>query len=174
MSEPKSDNSAAPRPSLAAGIGMLAGIFAASALWVVLGGLLHLHSFFASFVFLWYWGVMDRLELNRLAPALLGALLGVALSWQLSFFSARFGGEGLAIGVGIIALAVFIQLMNWAPIIVNLCAMLFLAFLTAPQFAGTDYVDVAATIIVSAVYVSVLVVVGKRVVAARAGGKAVA
>jgi hypothetical protein len=55
---------------------------------------------------------------------------------------------------------------------VNLCAMLFLAILTAPQFSGhTDYVDAGATIIVSAVYVSVLVVAAKRIMAARAGGK---
>jgi hypothetical protein len=174
MAEANNDKAAAPGMSLPMGIGSLVGIFGLSALWVGIGTLLHLHSFFASFVFLWYWGVTDRLALNKLAPALLGALLGVALSWQLSYFAAHLGAEGLAIGVGIIALAVFIQLMNWVPIMVNLCAMLFLAFLTAPQFAGTNYVDVALTIIASAVYVSVLVVVGTRVAAAWGGGKAVA
>ena len=164
----QNNNAATPRPTLLTGVGMLVAVFVLSALWVVIGGTLHLHSFFASFVFAWYWGVMDRMEFNRLAPALLGSLVGVALAWQLNYLSAHYGAHGLAVGVAIIAVAVFIQFMQWAPMLVNLGGMLLLSILTAPQFAHTDFMDVGETIIGSAVYLSVLVFIIKRIMAARA------
>ena len=74
----------------------------------------------------------------------------------------------MAVGVAIIAVAVFIQFMQWAPMLVNLGGMLLLSILTAPQFAHTDFMDVGETIIGSAVYLSVLVFIIKRIMAARA------
>jgi hypothetical protein len=173
MSE-KTAVQSAPRPSLAMGGGMLVAIFALSSLWVFVGGhFLHLHSFFASFVFLWYWGVVEKAEFNRLPASILGALTGVALSWQLSYLSAHYATAGLAAGVAVIAVAVFIQLMNWVPIAVNLCAMLFLAILTAPQFmGGVNYADVAATTLVGAVYGAAVIYAARRVVAGRGPAKA--
>lgn len=162
MSEPNNQGAAAPKPTLLNGLGMLVGVFVFASLWVGIGSALHLHSFFASFVFVWYWGVMDRMAFNRLAPALLGSLVGVALAWQLSYFTAHFGAHGLALGVGIIAVAVFVQFMNWVPMLINLGGMLFLAILTAPQFGQTDFRDVGLTILASAVYASILVFVIKR------------
>jgi hypothetical protein len=117
---------------------------------------------------------MDRMAFNRLAPALLGSLVGVALAWQLSYLATHYGTHGLAVGVGIIAVAVFIQFMSWAPMLVNLAGMLFLAILTAPQFGQTDFLDVGLTILASAVYASVLVFVAKRVMAMCAGDKGAA
>lgn len=168
MTETTIETPAAHGWSLAAGIGMLVAIFALSAIWVAFGGaVLHLRSFFASFVFAWYWGVMDKVAFDRLPAALLGALVGVVLAWQLSWLSAHYGTHGLVAGVAIIALAVFIQLMNWVPMAVNLCGMLFLAILTAPQFAGTDFLDVGATILAGGLYMAAVVYVARRVMAAR-------
>jgi hypothetical protein len=164
----QTNTQAAPK-SIAAGLGMVVAIFVLSSLWVFLGGyFLHLHSFFAGFVFLWYWGVVEKAAFDRLPASLLGALTGVALSWQLSYLAAHYATAGLAAGVGIIAVAVFIQVMNWAPVAVNLCAMLFLAVLTAPQFMGhADYLDAGATIVAGAVYAAVLIYAAKRATAGR-------
>lgn len=174
MSDQTAPAPAMPRPTIPAGLGMVVAIFALSSLWVGIGGgILHLHSFFASFVFLWYWGVMDRMALARLPANLLGALVGVALAWQLAYLSAHYGTQGLAAGVAIIAVAVFIQFMNWAPFAVNLCGMLFLAILTAPQFMGhPDFIDVGETIVAGALYAAVLVFVGTGVMNIMAKRKA--
>lgn len=159
---------AAPQMSIAAGIGMVVAIFVLSSLWIGLGGkFLHLHSFFASFVFAWYWGAVERMAFNRWLPSVLGALAGVVLSWQLAYLSAHYGTPGLLIAVLLIAVAVFFLVMQWLSSVLNMSAMLFLALLSAPQFAGVDYVDMAATIVAGAVFMAAVLFVIQRVMAAR-------
>jgi len=165
---------AAQRPSLLFGLGGLVLIFAFTTAWVYLGGrVLHLQSFYASFVFAWYWGIVDKAEFSRLPSSLLGALLGVAVSWQLSYFSARYGTVGLGIGIGVIAVLLYMQVMHWGAYVINPVTMLFLAVFTAPQLLGKiDSVDAGATIVAGALYMAGVIFVLKRLMGMQAGRKA--
>jgi len=164
MTEPTTATAAAPRASLIFGLGGLVLIFGFTLGWVYLGGhILHLQSFYASFVFAWYWGIVDKAEFRRLPSSLLGTLLGLAVAWQLSYFSAHYGTAGLAVGIGVIAVLLYMQIMHWAPYVVTSGTTLFLAVFTAPLLLGKiDYVDAAATIIAGALYMAGVIYVLKR------------
>jgi hypothetical protein len=153
------------RPSLLFGLGGLVLIFAVTAAWVYLGGrVLHLTSFYASFVFAWYWGIVDKAAFVRLPSAILASLLGIAVSWQLSYFAARYGTPGLAIGVGVIAVLLYMQIMQWGTYVVTPATMLFLAVFTAPQLLGKiDSLDAGMTLIAGALYMAAIIYVLKRV-----------
>jgi hypothetical protein len=144
---------------------MVVAIFVFSSLWIGLaGGLLHLHSFFASFVFAWYWGSVEGLAFNRLVPSLIGALVGVGLSWLLVYLSAQYGTPGLITAVALIALAVLCLVMQWFTSVINMSAMLFLALLSAAQFAGrTNYLDMAEIIVAGGLFMAAIVYIAQRV-----------
>ena len=165
---------AAPGLSVPAGIGLVVAIFVFSSLWIGLGGrVLHLHSFFASFVFAWYWGSVEKAAFNRLPSSILGALLGVFLSWLLAYLSAHYGTAGLLVGVLAIAVSVFCLVMQYLASVVNMSAMLFMALLSAPQFTGTlNYLDMAATIVAGALFMAGVLYAGQRIFAARQQARA--
>jgi hypothetical protein len=156
---------AKPRPSLVMGIIGLIAIFAGTGAWVYLGGqALHLHTFYASFVFAWYWGIVDKAQFSRLPSSLTGALLGIAAAWQLSYLSAHDATPGLAVAIGVIAVLLFMQIMHWGVFAVNPAMMLFLAVFTAPQLLGAvNYVDAMATTVAGALYMAGVIYVLMRV-----------
>lgn len=165
MTEQNTATPVATPPSLAFGLAGLVLIFACTGAWIYLGGrILHLQSFYASFVFAWYWGIVDKAEFSRLPSSILGSLLGVAVAWQLSYLSAHFATAGLAVGVGVIAVVLYMQIMHWGAYVINPATMLFLAVFTAPQLLGkVDDVDAGATIIAGALYMAAVIYVLKRV-----------
>ncbi|MEY2927584.1 MAG: hypothetical protein RL367_2061, partial [Pseudomonadota bacterium] len=60
--------------------------------WIVLGAnLLHVSSFFASFLFLWFWAAIEKADFKRWLPTLIGALVGVALAWGPRILSEQMG-----------------------------------------------------------------------------------
>jgi hypothetical protein len=164
----------AKKPSLLFGLAGVVAIFAFTTAWVYLGGrVLHLQSFYASFVFAWYWGIVDKAAFSRLPSSILASLLGVAVSWQLSYFSARYGTAGLGIGIGVIAVLLYMQIMHWAAYVITPATMLFLAVFTAPQLLGKiDSVDAGATIVAGALYMAGVIYVLKRVTGMGADPKA--
>ena len=165
MTEQNTAAQPAKRPSLLFALGGLVLIFAFTTAWIYLGGrVLHLQSFYASFVFAWYWGIVDKAQFVRLPSSILASLLGVAVAWQLSYFSAHYGTAGLGIGVGVIAVLLYMQIMHWAAYVITPATMLFLAVFTAPQLLGKiDSVDAGATIVAGALYMAAVIYVLKRV-----------
>lgn len=161
------------RPSIIVGLGGVVLMFAGTLLWVCLGGrILHLNSFYASFVFAWYWGIVGKAEFIQLPSSILGALLGVAVAWQLSYLSAHYGNSGLVVAIFVIAVVLFMQNMHWGTFLVNPGAMLFLAVFTAPNLLGKiDYVDAALTIVAGAIYMAVVVFILKRMTGMGANNK---
>lgn len=168
----QSTTPATPRMGLPAGIGMVVAIFVFSSIWIGLGGhFLHLHSFFASFLFAWYWGAVGQLSFKRWPACLMGSLLGLGASWQLAYLTAHYGAAGTGAGVLVIALLVLCLVMQWFTSVVNMSAMLFMAVLAAPQFAGADYPELAGAIIGGAVFIGGIVFVALRLIAFFGGAK---
>jgi hypothetical protein len=163
-----SEQTTAPamRLGLGAGIGMVVAVLGVAVIWVALGGyLLHLHSFFASFIFVWYWCSVERQAFNRWVPSLAGSLVGLAGAWQLAYLTAHYGAAGTGIAVLVIALLLLCLIMQWLTAVVNMPAMLFLTVFSAPQFASADYVELAGAITGGAVFIAVVTFVTSRAVA---------
>jgi|GEM_PF-3546365 hypothetical protein len=164
---------AAQRMSISAAVQMLVFIIAVVVIWLLLVGyVLHLRAGFAGFLFLWYWGAVEKADFGRLLPSALGAVLGAVLVWQMLYLPAQFGTAGLVAGLAVLAAMVFVQLMNWAPLLVNNSTMLFLTVLTAPALIGTvKFQDVAISVAVGTVYFAAAAYVAKAYAGARVRAK---
>lgn len=122
--------------------------------WIFIGlKLLGISSFFASWLFYWYWAAVEEADLKQWPQSALGALVGLALAWQSSWLAGEFGTQGLIAGLIVIVIAVYIQIMNWVPLAINRSAMLFLTVLAAPIILDKlDPVEMSKAIALSALY----------------------
>ncbi len=127
--------------------------------WIVLGTMLFgLTSFFASFMFAWCWVNVEQGDFKQWPQCLIGAIVGIGLTWQSQFFAAQFGTPGLVTGLLIIIAAIYVQIMNWAPIALNRCTMLFVTVLAAPALlAKMDFVELLAAVSLGAVYFAAVI-----------------
>jgi hypothetical protein len=85
-----------------------------------------------AFLFLWYWANNEQLQVNRLVPAMLGALVGIGIAWLLWYAPQTYGGAGLAAGLGALILALYLDVTKTLAIAVNASTMLFLTLAAAP------------------------------------------
>lgn len=145
---------APPRLGLSAALQLLGFIIAVVAIWLAISGyLLHLHAGFAGFLFLWYWGAVEKAEFDRLLPSAFGAIFGAVLAWQMMYLPSRFGAAGLVAGIAVLTAMVLVQLLNRAPLFVNNSTMLFLTVLTAPVLIGAVKLqDVTICVALGTVY----------------------
>ncbi len=122
--------------------------------WIVVGSmLLGVTSFFASFLFLWYWAAVEQADYGQWVQSLVGALVGLLLAWQTAYLASHFGTNGMVIGTLILVVAIYVQVMNWVPIAVNRSTMLFLTVLAAPALlAKMDPLETGLAIAGGAVF----------------------
>jgi hypothetical protein len=127
--------------------------------WIVLGTTLFgLTSFFATFMFAWCWVNVEQGDFNQWPQCLIGAIVGIGLTWQSQLLATQFGTPGLVVGLLIIIGAIYIQIMNWIPIAFNRCAMLFVTVLAAPALlAKMDFVELLVAVGLGAVYFAAIV-----------------
>jgi hypothetical protein len=159
--------------SALAALQLLLFIIAAVAVWLLLGAyVLHLHALFAGFLFLWYWGAVEKADFGRLMPAAFGAIVGATLVWQMQALPAQFGLGGLVVSLVVLAAMVFVLLMNWAPLLVNNSTMLFLTVLAAPALISTvKYQDVAISVAAGTFYFGCAAYLAKAYAGARVRAK---
>lgn len=175
MSHEQSAAAAAPPLSLTNGILLLILIVAGIVGWIALGTVyLALKSFFASFLFGWYWATHEHAAFERIPACVIGALVGVGLAWTLKAFPVLFPAWGLWAAVALVVVALFLQIMNWVPLVVNANSMLFLTVLAAPALlTNLDLVEVTKAIVGGAAFFAVLAYFATlyaRMMAARAAG----
>lgn len=178
MSDPSTAGAAAPAPQLSvvSGLMMLGFIIVALAAFYALGlkviGL-GMESFFAAFLLLWHWATVEKAEFKGMPASVIGALVGVALAWQSTWFGATYGmPNGLMMGLAPIIVALFVVIMNWVPIAFNSSAMLFLTVLGAPALAKTaNFLELAEAVVAGAVFFAAAVWLAKQYVEMRARAK---
>jgi hypothetical protein len=101
--------------------------------WLVIGTkALGITSFYASFLFLWYWAAVEQADFKQWPQCVIGALVGLGLAWQSHYLPVHFGTPGMIAGITILLIAIYVQIMNWVPIAINRAAMLYLTVLGAP------------------------------------------
>ena len=129
-------------------------ILAVVILWLIIGAqLFSIVSFFASFLFLWYWASVEHAVFAQWPQSLCGALLGLILAWLARELPVLLGSPGTFGALGLIALAIWFQLVGWLPLICNRSAMLFLTVLAAPALLSKlDLAETALAIALGAIY----------------------
>lgn len=146
-------------PAPLAGLVITVIVVLALAGWIALGlTLLGITSFFASFLFFWYWAAVEQADMKQWPQSVLGAFVGLGLAWQSHWLPAQFGTPGLIAGLVVIVVALYIQIVNWVPIAINRSAMLFLTVLAAPiLLEKLDPLEMAKAIGLGALYFGAIV-----------------
>jgi hypothetical protein len=120
-------------PSLLGGVGVAAVVVTAIVGWVAIGStFLSEMSLFGGFLILWYWAKVEHLAMARLPATVLGALVGIALAWAMYFCASRYGGIGFGIGLGLLILAIYLDIVQVFPTFVNAATMLLSIIAAAP------------------------------------------
>jgi hypothetical protein len=127
--------------------------------WIILGTkLFGVTSFFASFLFLWYWAAVEQADFKQWPQCLIGALVGLGLAWQSHYLPVHYGTVGLVIALLLLVVAIYVQIMNWVPMAINRSTMLYLTVLGAPALLDElDVVEAATAIIGGAIFFAGLV-----------------
>lgn len=122
-----------PPPGPLVGFGILLIVVVAIVGWAIIGGhYLSDVSLFGGFLMLWYWANVEQLSLARLPAALIGALVGIGLAWALLYGVVNYGGAGLLVGLLLLILALYLDILKALPLFVNASTMLYVTVAAAP------------------------------------------
>lgn len=153
----------ASRMSTTSGLMLVVAVILAIAGFVALGHALALSPLYAGFLLLWYWATVDKLDFQAAPATIAGAIGGAATAWALQFATQTGSTAGIIMILAMIVVALFVQIMNYLPVLINSAYMLFLTVACAPLIQGGErFEQVAAVILLSAVYFGGLIWVGTR------------
>jgi hypothetical protein len=169
MNDSNSAPAAAPGP--VAGLAIVAIVVVLVGAWVVLGSTLFTGTtLFGGFLLLWHWANLEQLEIKRMPATIAGALVGIGLAWQVVYLTQQMGSTGTIIGLLVMIVAIYIQIINVLPLLFNAAAMLFLTVAAAPLIQlKVDFAELALSTVVAGLFFGALVEGAKRA-AARFGG----
>jgi hypothetical protein len=146
------DHAPPPFSALTGAIIVIVGI-ACIILWMLLGSMIGITSYFAGLTFFWYWAAVEQLDFKQIPQSLIGALVGLFLAWLAYYLPLHYGTAGTVIGLTLIIVAIYVQLMNWVPLAINRSAMLFLTFMGAPALlVGLDVIETGGAILFAALF----------------------
>lgn len=157
MSETPQAATAAPSP--VAGLGIVAIVVVAIIGWAILGSaIVDELSLFGGFLMLWHYANIEQLDIKRLPAALLGALVGLVLAWQVVYLSQAYGSTGMIIGLLIMVAGVYLQIINVLPLFFNAAAMLFLTVAAAPLIQlKVNWINLGISIVVGGIFFAVFI-----------------
>ena len=137
-------------PSALAGLGITTIIVVAVVLWAVVGTALFSEAtLFGAFLLLWHWANLEQLDIKRLPAVLGGALVGIALAWQVLYLTQTMGTNGTILGLLIMVAGIYLQVINVLPFLFNTSAMLFLTVAAAPLIQiKVDFAELALSTVV--------------------------
>jgi hypothetical protein len=122
-----------PAPTPIAGIGVAFVVVIAIVGWVMVGTtFLSEASIFGGFLIFLYWAKFEHLNPRRLPNAILGALVGIGISWVTFYGETYYGGAGFAVGMALLVLAIYLDIIEAAPLVVNTSTMFFSIITAAP------------------------------------------
>jgi hypothetical protein len=145
------------------GLGVLLVVIVAVAALIGIGMALGLSALYGGSLFVLYWVGLHQARPAAFAPALAGAMGGLAVCWTLIL-----PGGGMALGLGLVVLAVYAKIMGYLPILVNNALMLFLVLGTIPALAHAETLaQIARAVVVAAAYTGGLALLGHKIAALR-------
>lgn len=162
-----SNETAAAKPGLGAGVAIVVIVTVAIIAWIMLGTALHLTSLYAGFLFLWYWSSVQHLDMKAILPSLVGALIGVGLGFLVHYLPEAYGTAGLVSALAAILIALYLTVIERVPFAFNSATMLYLTVIGAPAIlTTTDFRELAFSTAIGSVFFAafvylVLTIVGK-------------
>jgi hypothetical protein len=161
-----------PAVSPAKALGILALVIVAVGGYLGLAALLGNREAWAGFLFLATWGLVEKLDLKAAPRTCLGALLGLGLAWMLGGLAPLIGAvAGMAVFLGLVLLAVYLQIRGQLSLAVNPATMLFLTAGTIPHVqAGANFLAAAAAVLLGAAFFGGLAFAAAQVGRRRAAG----
>jgi hypothetical protein len=122
-----------PPPSPLAGLGVLAVLVTGIVGWFTLGGtFLSEASLFGGVLVLWCWAKVEHLAMKRLPATIIGALVGIGVAWAMFYGASNYGATGAALGLLLLIVAIYLDIIEIFPLFVNTSAMLFSIVAAAP------------------------------------------
>lgn len=120
-------------PTPLAGLGVAAVVVTAIIGWVAVGSsFLSEAALFGGFMVLWYWAKVEHLAICRLPASILGALVGIGISWAMFYGTAHYGDVGFACGLFLLIAAIYLDIVQVLPLLFNASTMLFSIVAAAP------------------------------------------
>ena len=158
---------AAAAPGPVAGLGITAIVVVLVFAWAVIGTMLFSDlTLFGGFLLLWHWANLEALEIKRMPATIGGALVGIALAWQVVYLTQQMGGTGTVIGLLVMVAGIYLQVINLLPMLFNAAAMLFLTVAAAPLIQlKVDFVELAIATVVGGLFFGLAVEAIKRIAA---------
>lgn len=164
-------NTAAATPGPLAGLAITGIVIAIIVAWIALwiGGLkFHDTTLVGGFLLLWYWANNEALEFKRLPATIIGALVGIFLAWFVVFATVKWGNMGTLAGVGLMVVALYLDVIKALPIAVNTSTMLFLTLAATPLVQlHVDWMELSLSTLIGGLFFGI-VVEGLKRLAARA------
>lgn len=124
----------APVPGKLAGAAITAIVVILIGAWIAIWvGLLHRQDteLVGAFMVLWYWANNEQLSIPRLAPTLVGSVVGIGIAWFL-LYGVMAGGIMALAALGVLILALYLDVIKAVPFAVNAATFLFVTLAAAP------------------------------------------
>lgn len=146
------------------GAAVLAALMVALAALIGIGLALELSAPYGGFLFVFYWVGICHSHMKQFMPAVIGALGGLALSYVFKILPLAFGSLlGSTLALCLLALAFYVLIMNWLPILVNQALMLFLTVGNIPVLLNeTTLSAMALSVLIAAAFVGVLMLLRNK------------
>ena len=174
MTEATTPTVEAAPPGPIAGLAILGIVLVLIVAWIVIGlQVLHIHdtALVGGFLMLWYWANNEQLQFKRLPAAIIGALVGIGLGWFLIYGTMTYGNTGLIVGLLLLILALYLDIIKAVPLVVNTSTMLYVTIAAAPLVQlHVDWIELVISTVVGGVFFG-LVVEGLQRLAAKAAAK---
>ena len=156
-------------------IGLAAGVTLGVVLLIIgflaLGAAFGLVPLYAGFLLLWYFGSIDVLETGALPALAVGAAGGTLTAWLLQYGVVTWGAGGALPAVGVIVIAIFLQLRGILTLAINRAYMLYVTVMAAPLLQQHEAFDrVLLVVALATVYFGGIVWIGRKLLAARKPG----
>jgi hypothetical protein len=149
-------NVAPPPPGKIAGLAITLIVVVLLVIWMaiaLMGLKIADTTLVGGFMFLWYWANNEQLQFGRLVPALIGSLSGIGIAWFLVYGAAHFGGPGMLAAVGLLILALYLDITKAVPMVINTATMLFVTLAAAPLIQQhVDWVQLVISTVVGGLF----------------------
>ncbi len=148
------------KPTKLKALALLIGAMGMSAGFILLCGALGNHDFYAGFLFLLCWTVMEQIKLARLPHTILGCAFGASLGYALQYLIGSAVPMGGLIFGAIVMIVLYCQFLGWLPLIANLSTFTFLLVVTIPyiQTQG-NFRDVAIALALGIAYFTPILII---------------
>ena len=122
----------------------------------------------AGYMFAFYWGSIKEASPGEVAPTLVGGLCGLGAAYLIHLMPILWPAIGLPLVLGLVAVLIYLLLIQLLPIAINNAMMLYLTIGTAGIFkTGQTFVAAAGALVLAAAYMTALLIGIPRILAAR-------